>query len=138
MTFAPELIAALSAGNLQAFETLLKELQSNDNDKRSAAETVFDELKKTPDVCIQHLLQALRSSTDVQCKVISAILLRKVRLPRRTAKQPLAWLQCRQILGALPWHWSVLSPTHLRHHFPYYLIVPLLCYFLASLGYVLQ
>ncbi|KDD75633.1 hypothetical protein H632_c581p1, partial [Helicosporidium sp. ATCC 50920] len=72
-----ETMAALLRGDAAAFETLLQSLMSAQNEQRSAAEAMFTELKKVPDVCVGSLVRSLRHSSDTMHRSLSAVLLRK-------------------------------------------------------------
>ncbi|KAL4539354.1 hypothetical protein Ndes2437B_g02265 [Nannochloris sp. 'desiccata'] len=71
-------INALVAGDASAFEGLLQLLMSAQNEERSRAENIFSELKKHADPCAQHLIRSLRTSPNLECRSLCAVLLRKV------------------------------------------------------------
>lgn len=71
-------ISALVAGDASAFEGLLQMLMSAQNDQRSHAESVFAELKKHPEPCASQLIRSLRTSPNLECRSLCAVLLRKV------------------------------------------------------------
>lgn len=73
-------INALVAGDASAFEGLLQLLMSAQNEERSRAENIFSELKKHADPCAQHLIRSLRTSPNLECRSLCAVLLRKVSL----------------------------------------------------------
>uniref|UniRef100_A0A7S0VCH6 TOG domain-containing protein n=1 Tax=Polytomella parva TaxID=51329 RepID=A0A7S0VCH6_9CHLO len=73
---SPQLQAVITSP--ENFETLIDTLQSQDNTARNAAETVFDELKRMPDTCVQFLLNSMRTSKNTQNRMFCAIMLRKV------------------------------------------------------------
>jgi hypothetical protein len=71
-------INALIAGDANAFEGLLQMLMSAQNEQRSQAEAVFAELKKHPEPCASQLIRSLRTSPNLECRSLCAVLLRKV------------------------------------------------------------
>jgi len=79
-------INALVAGDASAFEGLLQMLMSAQNEQRSHAESVFSELKKHADPCVQHLIRSLRTSPSLECRSLCAVLLRKVKLIKKRFK----------------------------------------------------
>ena len=72
-------IGPLVAGDANAFEALLQMLMSSQNDQRTLAEQMFNELKKHEDVCASQLVRALRASPNMESRSLCAVLLRKVR-----------------------------------------------------------
>lgn len=64
---------------LPEFESLVQQLLSTDNNIRKNAETLYEQLKKHPDGCLDLLLRCLRQSQQVENRQFCAIMLRKVR-----------------------------------------------------------
>lgn len=54
------------------------QLLQADNVARKHAEAVFEEVKKSPDGCVSHLMRCLRQSPSEEHRAFSAIMLRKV------------------------------------------------------------
>lgn len=74
----PAAAAAACLASPEAFEQLVGQLLQADNTSRKSAEAVFEEVKKAPDGCVQHLLRCLRASPSEENRAFSAIMLRKV------------------------------------------------------------
>ena len=55
---------ALFAGSSGAFELMVQQMLSPQNDVRDPAEQVFSRLKDQPDLCISSLLRMLRTQQD--------------------------------------------------------------------------
>ncbi len=71
-------VQKLLSGDGPAFEQLVQLLLSPQNEQRSAAEQVFNQVKTHPDLCVSQLLAILRRSPDEQSRALCAVLLRKV------------------------------------------------------------
>lgn len=67
----------LDSAQPAAFEALLVQLMSNQNDQRDAAEAIFTAAKNFPDQLVAQLVCCLRTSTRAEPREMSAILLRK-------------------------------------------------------------
>ncbi|CAG9464330.1 unnamed protein product [Pedinophyceae sp. YPF-701] len=67
----------LMHGDLATFEALLDRLMSSNNDERSAAQETLERLQQSADLAAQHLVQALRRSTNEQSRNMAAVLLRR-------------------------------------------------------------
>lgn len=61
-----------------AFENIIKQMLSANNDARHAAEGAFEEAKKNPDALVGSLMQVLRNSAEPESRAFSAVMLRKV------------------------------------------------------------
>jgi len=93
-----DLYASVMAGDARAFETLLHMLMATDNEQRSQAETMFEEIQKTPDICASQLIRGLRAPEGAEVRSLAAVLLRRVRSAVLT-----------RLFGELP---SVLGRIH--------------------------
>ncbi|GMH40252.1 hypothetical protein BSKO_08156 [Bryopsis sp. KO-2023] len=69
------------------FEALVSELMSPDNDRRKMAELVLTQLKNHPDLCVQYLVNTLRTSASKGNRSFCALILKKV----LTKGDPLLW-----------------------------------------------
>lgn len=84
-------------GNPAAFEALVGQLLSSDNEARKSAEAVYEALKAHADACLTLLLGCLSSSESIESRSFCAIMLRKAR-PRAHDDKPcgvindFAWL----------------------------------------------
>lgn len=74
-----DLYASVLAGDAGAFETLLRMLMATDNEQRSQAENMFEEIQKSPDVCASQLIRGLRAPAGAELRSLAAVLLRRVR-----------------------------------------------------------
>ena len=70
---------ALFAGDSRAFEAMVQQMLSAQNDVRDGAEKVFSRVKDQADLCISNLLRLLRTHQDQSIRSFSAVLLRRVR-----------------------------------------------------------
>jgi len=66
------------ATNIQHFEQLIGQLMSSDNNVRGAAETMFNESKKSPELLATSLVQLIRTSQHQEIRSLCAILLRRI------------------------------------------------------------
>jgi hypothetical protein len=72
-----DVAAVLSGG--QAFEGLVAQLLQPEDEIRSRAEAVFEQLKQQPDALVGNFLVIMRGSANVEHRQFAAIMLRKVR-----------------------------------------------------------
>ncbi|PNH09582.1 Importin-5 [Tetrabaena socialis] len=87
-------VAALAA-NPASFVELVAQLQDADNDRRKAAEAVFDLLKERPDLCITCLVQTLRTCSNMEARLFCSVMIRKVIYYRGAdVKAPVLWNNC--------------------------------------------
>ena len=70
---------ALFAGDSRAFEAMVQQMLSAQNEVRDGAEKVFSRVKDQSDLCISNLLRLLRTHQDQSIRSFSAVLLRRVR-----------------------------------------------------------
>ena len=69
---------SLLSGDAAAFEALVQQLMSPDNDKRQPAEALLEQLKQhSADLVVTNLTLLLRRSQDPGSRDMSAVLLRK-------------------------------------------------------------
>lgn len=69
---------SLLSGDAAAFEALVQQLMSADNDKRQPAEALLEQLKQhSADLVLTNLTLLLRRSQDAGSRDMSAVLLRK-------------------------------------------------------------
>jgi hypothetical protein len=61
-----------------AFETVIQQMLSADNETRHAAEAIFEESKKSPDDLVVNLVQGMRASPQQEHKHMCAVMLRRV------------------------------------------------------------
>jgi hypothetical protein len=61
-----------------AFETVIQQMLSSDNETRQAAEAIFEESKKSPDDLVVNLVQGMRASPQQEHKHLCAVMLRRV------------------------------------------------------------
>ncbi len=69
---------ALFAGSSGAFELMVQQMMSPQNEIRDGAEQVFTRVKDQPDLCISNLLRMLRTQQDQSMRAFAAVVLRKV------------------------------------------------------------
>lgn len=78
--------AALLGGDPAAFESLVQELMSPQNNARQAAESSFQKMKESvPELCVVSLVKVLRQSPQPDSRTFCAVLLRRVRIRRTIA-----------------------------------------------------
>lgn len=82
-------VASLLSGGAN-FEGLLTQLMLPDDEVRSGAEAVFEQLKQHPDALISNFLVVMRQSQNVEHRQFAAIMLRKV----LTKDDPPLWSKC--------------------------------------------
>lgn len=70
-------VAALAANPAQ-FEGLVAQLQDANNERRKAAEDVFNALKENPDLCMSCLVQTLRTCANLEARLFCSVMIRKV------------------------------------------------------------
>ena len=68
-----------SAGDPSAFNLMISQMLSPQNEQRRAAEALFGEAKKQGDYTASSLVALLRQSPQVDVRALCAVLLRKVR-----------------------------------------------------------
>ena len=69
---------SLLSGDAAAFEALVQQLMSPDNEKRQPAEALLEQLKQhSADLVVTNLTLLLRRSQDPGSRDMSAVLLRK-------------------------------------------------------------
>ncbi|GLC61179.1 hypothetical protein PLESTB_001728100 [Pleodorina starrii] len=92
----PAAAVAAIAANPANFAELVAQLQDADNERRKAAETIFDALKEQPDLCITCLVQTLRTCTAVEARLFCGVMIRKVIYYRsdQDLKSPVLWDKC--------------------------------------------
>ncbi|GFR44315.1 hypothetical protein Agub_g5527 [Astrephomene gubernaculifera] len=95
-------VAAIGA-NPASFAELVAQLQDADNDRRKAAEAIFDALKEQPDLCITCLVQTLRTCSAVEARLFCSVMIRKVIYYRSDTdlKSPVLWDKCSQHVQAV-------------------------------------
>ncbi len=70
---------ALLSGDAAAFEALVQQLMSADNEARKQAESLLDQLKQhSTDLVVGNLMQLMRQSQNPASKDMGAVMLRKV------------------------------------------------------------
>jgi len=69
----------LLAGDPSAFNLMIAQMLSPQNEQRRAAEALFGEAKKQGDLTASSLVALLRQSQQVDVRALCAVLLRKVR-----------------------------------------------------------
>ena len=70
---------ALLAGDAAAFEALIQQLMSADNDGRKQAESLLEQLKQhSTDLVIGNLMRVMRTSQNPASRDMGAVMLRKV------------------------------------------------------------
>ena len=108
---------ALYAGDSRAFELMVQQMMSPQNETRDEAEKVFSRVKDRADLCIGNLMRMLRTQPDQSLRAFSAVLLRKV----CTCDSDIFYLQATQKLTVVliktqllakedPSLWSKCSP----------------------------
>lgn len=81
---------ALLSGDAAAFEGLVQQLMSPDNQTRKPAETVLDQLKQhSADLVVGNLTLLLRRSQDAGSRDMSAVLLRRASLFKLCVSWPI-------------------------------------------------
>lgn len=79
---------ALLGGDPAAFESLVLQLMSPENNARQAAESSFQKMKETvPELCVVSLVRVLRQSPQPDSRTFCAVLLRRV----LTKEEPSLW-----------------------------------------------
>ncbi|KAG2489783.1 hypothetical protein HYH03_011733 [Edaphochlamys debaryana] len=98
----PATAVAAIAANPGTFVELVAQLQDADNDRRKAAEAVFEALKEQPDLCITCLAQTLRTCQNVEARLFCSVMIRKVIYYRSDSdlKSPVLWDKCGQPVQA--------------------------------------
>ena len=72
---------ALLAGDAAAFEALIQQLMSADNNGRKQAESLLDQLKQhSTDLVVGNLIQLMRQSQNPASRDMGAVMLRKVEI----------------------------------------------------------
>lgn len=74
----PSAAVAAIAANPANFVELVAQLQDADNERRKAAEGIFDALKEQPDLCITCLVQTLRTCPNAEARLFCGVMIRKV------------------------------------------------------------
>ena len=70
---------ALLSGDAAAFEALIQQLMSADNDSRKQAESLLDQLKQhSTDLVVGNLIRLMRQSQNPASRDMGAVMLRKV------------------------------------------------------------
>ncbi|GLI67663.1 hypothetical protein VaNZ11_011915 [Volvox africanus] len=92
----PAAAVAAIAANPANFSELVAQLQDADNERRKAAEAVFEALKEQPDLCVTCLVQTLRTCASVEARLFCGVMIRKVIYYRsdQEAKSPVLWDKC--------------------------------------------
>ncbi|KXZ45960.1 hypothetical protein GPECTOR_49g544 [Gonium pectorale] len=92
----PASAVAAIAANPANFTELVAQLQDADNDRRKAAESVFDALKEQPDLCLTCLVQTLRTCASTEARLFCGVMIRKVIYYRSDSdiKAPVLWDKC--------------------------------------------
>jgi hypothetical protein len=65
-----------------AFNSLITQLLSADNEQRKQAEALFEQVKQQPEACAGNLLATLRTAPELEHRSFAAIMMRKVGLSR--------------------------------------------------------
>ncbi|KAK9862045.1 hypothetical protein WJX84_012004 [Apatococcus fuscideae] len=81
---------ALFAGDSRAFEAMVQQMLSAQNEVRDGAEKVFSRVKDQADLCISNLLRLLRTHQDQSIRSFSAVLLRRL----LAKEDPSLWTKC--------------------------------------------
>ena len=70
---------ALLSGDAAAFESLIQQLMSADNEARRQAESLLDQLKQhSTDLVVGNLMRLMRQSQNPASRDMGAVMLRKV------------------------------------------------------------
>ena len=70
---------ALLTGDVAAFDALIQQLMSADNDGRKQAESLLEQLKQhSTDLVVGNLMRLMRQSQNTASRDMSAVMLRKV------------------------------------------------------------
>ncbi len=70
---------ALLSGDAAAFEALIQQLMSADNEARKQAESLLDQLKQhSTDLVVGNLMRLMRQSQNPASRDMGAVMLRKV------------------------------------------------------------
>ncbi len=70
---------ALLSGDAAAFEALVQQLMSADNESRKQAESLLDQLKQhSTDLVVGNLMRLMRQSQNPASRDMGAVMLRKV------------------------------------------------------------